>query len=342
MTVRIRNKTIGEGQPLMIIAEIASAHEGRFDDLLKLIDSAQKSNADAVKFQVLDADKHMTEHHRLYDLVRRLEFSKAQWKEAVAYARRNTDLLVLADAYDEGGLDIIAGLDVDMIKIHSSDLSNFSLIKNVASLKKPTLMGVGASSIKEIREGLRMFRLRNVKSFVGLLHGYQAFPTRLDELNIRQITTLRRLFRVPVGFLDHTEGDTEESLFIGLAARALGAFAVEKHIVLDRSKKGIDHESALSVDYFQKFVRWMRATETALGSEEWRALTLDEIKYRDLMKKTIVASAVIKPGERLTAAKLSLKRSSPGFSGADLKRLLGRKVKVEIKKDQTISREMMQ
>lgn len=339
-TATIRHKTVGEGMPYMVIAEIACAHEGNYGNLLKLIDLACETGADAVKFQVFNMGSHMTPHHRIFELAKKLEFTAAQWKEAVAYARSKTDAIICADVYDMGSVQTVAALNVDMVKIHSADLNNFPLIKEVARFKKPTMLGTGASTFVEIAAGLEAFRAENADSFVGLMHGYQAFPTKLEELNILQIPTIKERFDVPVGFLDHIEGDTDESLYVSLLARAVGAFAVERHIVLDRSLKGVDHESALSLPYFKKFVDWVRKSEAALGNPVPGPLTPEEIKYRELMKKMMVAARDISIGEKLNAEMIAFKRSKqPGLSGQELSSVLGKTTKVKISKDDNILQE---
>ncbi len=340
-SIHIKGRMIGDQAPMLIIAEIACAHEGRFEDLLKLIDLAGQTGADAVKLQVVDAAAHMTRHHQLYDLLLKLVLTPAQWREAADYVRKRTSLLLLADIYDEASVSTVLSLDPDMVKIHSADLSNVPLVKQVAGLNKPTLIGVGASTQEEIGQALHVFQQHYKGEFVGLMHGYQGFPTRLEELNILQIPGFRQAFDMPVGFLDHTEGDTDESLYISLAARAAGAFAVEKHIVLDRAKKGIDHESALSLDHFRTFVRWVRQTEKALGSAAPLPLTVSEKKYRDMMKKNIVAARDIKEGEILDAGMIAFKRSSPGISADQLPQVLGRKLKRSVHKDDNIVLEVL-
>jgi sialic acid synthase SpsE len=340
-TITIRNRTIGDNAPMMIIAEIACAHEGRFDDLLKLIDMSAETGADAVKFQVFDPQTHITKHHKNYPIARKLAFSPSQWLKAAQYAREKKSLLLLTDVYDEGSIDIVRSLDPDMVKIHSADLNNAPLLKKVAAFNKPTLIGIGASTVEEIKASLAVFRKNYQGEFIGLMHGYQAFPTKLDELNILQLPTFRNVFDLPVGFLDHTEGDTDESLYISLVARGVGAFSVERHIVLDRAHKGIDYESALSLAYFKKFVHWVRQTERALGNAEPQPLTEDEKKYREYMKKSIVAARDIKEGEVLDANMVAFKRSSPGLSGDQLERILGRTFKRSVNKDDNIVEEIL-
>jgi N,N'-diacetyllegionaminate synthase len=333
--ITIRNKQIGIHCPMFIIAEAACAHEGDFKKLIQLIDIAIATGADAVKFQVLNAQSHMAPSHRIYELVKTLEFSKEQWIEAIQYVRSKSDILILIDIYDEYSIDTVAALDPNMIKIHSADLNNYRLLEKAAQLNKPTLMGVGASRVDEIRDAISFYQ-KHFNGFVGLLHGYQAFPTQPEDLNINQIRTLQQYFNLPVGFLDHTEGDSDESMYMPLVARGAGAFAVEKHITIDRAEKGIDYESALSLDNFKKMVSWIRKADIGMGSPILLPLSAPEIGYRSFMKKNIVAATDLKKGDVLTEDKIALKRSGNGITAENYPDVLNKQLKTNLAKDDNI------
>ena len=232
-------------------------------------------------------------------------------------------------------------IDPDLIKIHSADLNNFILVKEAARFKKPTLIGVGASSLDEISRCLNVFRNVNRSGFVSLMHGYQGFPIEISDMNMNQITMLRNLFQIPVGFLDHTEGDTDESIYMSLVARGLNAFAIEKHIVLDRSVKGIDYEAAVSMEFLRKLVQQIRIVETALGSYQPLPLSKGEKMYRDFIKKDIVASVDINEGDMIEMHKICLKRSKGGLPQECLENVLGRRATRNIQKNQNIIWEVL-
>ncbi len=333
--ISIRNKKIGDHAPMLVIAEVACAHEGDYDKLIRLIDIAIETGADAVKFQVLNAQSHMAPSHRIFELVKTLEFSKAEWEKAIGYLRKKSDILILTDIYDEASLDTVVALDPDMIKIHSADLNNYRLLEKAAQLNKPTLIGAGASSLDEIRDAL-LFYGKHFTGFIGLLHGYQAFPTQPEDLHISQIGTLREYFQIPVGFLDHTEGDSDESMYMPLVARGAGAFAVEKHITIDRADKGIDYESALSLPNFKKMVDWIRKADTGMGSPVLLPLSDSEIGYRKFMKKNLVAATDLKKGDVLSADRIALKRSGSGITADHYANVLNKKINADIPKDGNI------
>tara|TARA_B110000483_G_scaffold237717_1_gene313018 strand:- start:17467 stop:18498 length:1032 start_codon:yes stop_codon:yes gene_type:complete len=333
----IGSRKIGIGQPMMIIAEIASAHEGRLDDMFKLIDFANETGADAVKFQVLNLESHMTKKHEIFDLVGTLEFSCDEWLSIMKYAREKTDMIIMTDVYDLVSVQTVKEMNPDLVKIHSADLNNKGLVEAVALLNKPTMIGFGASTVEEIRKSIQFFRQKNKTSFLSLMHGYQGFPTKIEDMNISQLKSYADLFSLPMGFLDHTEGDTEESLYLAIAARAIGAFAVEKHIVLNRADKGIDYQSALSMDYFKRFIKQIRKTELALGNNKPTPISEGEQRYRDFMKKSIVAKTLIRKGEVLSFENLALKRTSGALPQEMYDMLIGKEAKFDIEKNENIT-----
>jgi N,N'-diacetyllegionaminate synthase len=323
--------------PMKIIVEIASAHEGSYNNMLKLIDLSIKTGADALKFQILNQESHITSSHKIYDLVGQLEFSSDQWLNIMSYTRSKTDMIIMTDVYDIASISTVKLMDPDMVKIHSADLNNKQLVKMVARLSKDTMIGIGASSLEEIRKAIQWFKEENAENRLTLMHGFQGFPTKLEDMNMSQIKTYKELFGLQVGFLDHTEGETEESIYLALAAKAFGAFAVEKHIVIDRQAKGLDYESALSVASFKKFIHQIRQLEIAIGNRIPQPLSVGEQKYREFMKKKIIARNNILQGEVLNDSNLTFKRSEGGLSQEYYELINGKHALEDIRKNENIT-----
>ena len=336
-SLTIGKREIGDGLPMLLIAEVASAHEGSFDNLLVLIDIASRAGAESIKFQVFNTASHMTPSHEIFELAKKLELSSAEWMKAIKYTRDNTDMIVLADIYDEASVSVVDAMDVDIVKIHSADLGNYPLIRNVAKLGKPTLFGIGASEHDEIQLALDEFLAVDPHQFIGLLYGYQGFPTNIEEMHIRRLATLRDRYQLPVGYLDHVEGGTSESLYIPLLAQALGAFAIEKHLTIDREDKGTDYESALTEAPLKELVEMIKLSELALGKSPHLPLSEAEIRYRRFMKKTIVAGQNLEAGDELSEGAITLKRSSPGIGAEEYYDVIGRKVVSSVKQDESIT-----
>ena len=180
---------------------------------------------------------------------------------------------------------------------------------------------------------------------VGLLHGFQTFPTPVEEIRFRELMAWKDRYRVPVGFLDHTDGGSAFALVAPALAAAHGANLVEKHFTLDRSEKGYDYQSSLSPEDFYRMVELLRQAERASGegaageSEEAR-------RYHRTMGRNIVAGQLIKRGEVLTAEMLAFKRTDvrhpAGFAPREAHRVIGRRAARAVQADETIREEMLE
>lgn len=334
-TVAIGTKKIGLGQPTFFIAEVASAHEGNLEVAKKMIEVAVGAQADAVKFQLFKKEAYMVPAHHIYPLAERIEFTVEQWKELRDYAR-GQGIIFIADAFDLPSVELAAELDVEALKIHSSDLTNPELIERVARAGKPVFLGVGATTMEEITAAVNV--IRKYHNNIVIMHGYQAFPTKLSEIHFKRVKTLRTTYHLPIGILDHTEGETFMSKIIPLLTPFVGAHVIEKHFTLDRSQKGIDYESSVNPETLKSIVENLRLIETTLGTEiSPPQFSPDEQGYRDLMKKTIVAEKEISLGTIITPNLISYKRAGPGLRPVDAHLLLGKKAKAHIQQHQTIT-----
>lgn len=328
--VIIGEKIIGSGHPTFFIAEVASAHEGDFTIAKKMIDAAVDAKADAVKFQLFKKEAYMVPNHHIYPLAEKIEFAAKQWKELREYARQNK-ILFIADAFDAPSCDLAASLDVDALKIHSSDLTNPELIELVARKRKPVFIGVGATTMDEITLALNI--IQKYHNHIIIMHGYQAFPTKLNEINFNFVKTLQAAYHLPVGILDHTEGETFMSKVIPLLTPFVGAQVIEKHFVLDRSLQGIDYESSVNPETLKSIVENLHLIETTLGKGLPSAkFSPDEQGYRDLMKKTIVAEQNISAGTKITGDLIAFKRAGPGLRPLDAHLIIGKVAQVQIQK----------
>src|SRR5688500_2354905 len=180
---------------------------------------------------------------------------------------------------------------------------------------------------------------------VGLLHGFQTFPTPVEEIRCREIGAWKELYSVPVGFLDHTDGGSAFALVAPSLAAAHGANLVEKHFTLDRSEKGYDYQSSLSPEDFYRMVELLRQAERASGdggAPDGEAAA----RYHRLMARHIVAGRLIPRGEVLTAEMLAFKRTDvrfeAGFAPRESHRLIGRRATRPIQADETIREEMLE
>lgn len=305
--IKINNKKIGHGNTTYIIAEMACAHDGDAVKAKKLINAAVEANADAVQLQFFSPDNLVTPDHEVYELLHQINFTKEVWQEIYEYARQS-DIHVFACTYDSPSAKLAVDLGVDGIKLNSSDLSNPDLLQIVAESGIPFTLGTGASTIEEIAQAVDTAMIHGGEKII-IMHGVQNFPTAIEHANINKIKMLRALFPFPVGYQDHTDAADPFSRVVDLLAIGAGACVIEKHITLDRSKKGTDYQAALEPAEFKDFVRQIRGAETAMGSKTIRPLSDSDRKYRGFQKKSIVAIRDLEKGKIISRQDIAFMRS---------------------------------
>ncbi|MDQ0649386.1 N-acetylneuraminate synthase [Microbacterium natoriense] len=268
MTVSIGSHVIGGGHPAYAIAEIGLNHNGDVEIAKKLIDVAARAGADAVKFQKRTPEISTPEHMRdvpretpwgtmsYLDYRRRVEFGRDEYIEIGDYATM-LGLDWFASPWDVPSVDFLEDLNVVAHKVASASLTDTELLVRLRETGKPIILSTGMSTIEQIDRALEALGTDRVV----LMHATSTYPLEPEEANLRVISTLRdRYAGIPVGYSGHERG-----LQISLAAVALGAVAVERHITLDRTMWGSDHAASLEPAGLEHLVRDIRVIEKALG-----------------------------------------------------------------------------
>lgn len=268
MTVTIGNHVLGGGHPVYVIAEIGLNHNGDVDLAKRLIDVAADAGANAVKFQKRTPEIATPAHMR--DTLRetpwgtmtyleyryRVEFDRDQYIEIGDHAMmRGLDWF--ASPWDVPSVDFLEDLGVVAHKVASASLTDVELLEALRATGKPIILSTGMSTIEQIDRALEVLGTDRTV----LMHATSTYPMEPEEANIKMIASLRdRYAGIPVGYSGHERG-----LQISLAAVALGAVAVERHITLDRTMWGSDHAASLEPTGLEHLVRDIRVIETALG-----------------------------------------------------------------------------
>ncbi|MBZ0156312.1 MAG: N-acetylneuraminate synthase family protein [Alphaproteobacteria bacterium] len=328
--VKIGDRTVGEGHPLLLIAEAANAHEGDFEKALQLVHAAADAGADAVKFQRFRAERLVTKGDPKLAHFKALEFDDTRWKGLIT-AARDRGLLFLADLFYEEAVEEMLSLGIDAVKIHSTDIANPRMLQALKGKGLPVLLSTGGSTPEEIGRALALLS----PAEAVLMHGFQGFPTGIDDLHLRRMTTLKERYRLPVGLQDHVAGDSPLCPLIPFIAMGMGAAVVEKHITLDRSKKGIDYYSSLNPGEFRDMVSRIREAERAMGSNSM-SMGENERTYRKRMKKFIVASKDLEKGKPVPPAALDFKRVGEGITPALADRISGRVLRRSVAADEPL------
>jgi len=310
-----------------IIAEMACSHEGDIGLAKNIIDGAYNARADAVQLQVWSLDNMMSPKRKEFELLQRLEFSKEQWRELVGYTRtKYPKMAIYVCAYEHSTIEFIDSLAIDGFKLNSSDLSNPLVLEKVALTGKPVNLSVGASSIGEIRFAVGKIQSRS-NSDITLMYGHQSFPTKPENVHMSHMAKLKNLFELPIGYQDHCDANKDSAFWLPAASLGMGVSILEKHITHDRSMLGIDHESALDPDEFVKFVEMVRCIDRAKGESSPRPFTLEEIKYREFQKKSIVVTDEMKSGATLTHNDIAFMRAETlGLAPNKIDYVLGKQI----------------
>jgi len=281
--VKIGNSLIGEGQPCFIVAEIGINHNGDLGLAKKLIDSAVAAGCNAVKFQkrtvdvVYTADELARPRESPFgktngDLKRGLEFGLDEYQEIHHYCREKK-ILWFVSCWDEGSIDFIdQHFDPPCYKIASASLTDDGLLEYTRAKGRPIILSTGMSTLKEIDHAIEVLG----KEDLIVLHCTGTYPAYYEELNLRVLPFLGERYVVPVGYSGHETG-----LPSSVAAVALGACVVERHITLDRSMWGSDHAASLEPNGITRLVRDIRLVETAMGDGAKKVLPREE----EVMKK---------------------------------------------------------
>jgi N,N'-diacetyllegionaminate synthase len=305
-----------------------------------MLEAAFKMGADGIKFQLFRSEQLVVRRHPGRKDFDTIELATTEWRKLLKAARAS-GLTLLVEAFDRASLELAAEEGADGFKVHSTDMENPEFIRTVAETGKPVLFATGGVPEEAVREALEIVG----SAPVILLHGFQTFPTPVEEIRFRDLATWKERYRVPVGFLDHTDGGSAFALVAPALAAAWGANLVEKHFTLDRSEKGYDYQSSLSPEDFYRMVELLRQAERAAGDVQ-ASESEGARRYHRTMARSIVAGALIKRGDVFTREMLAYKRTDvrfePGFPPREADRVIGRRATRPIQADETIREDMLE
>ena len=333
-----KNKTI-------IIAEVGVNHNGNIKIAKKLVDVAKISGADYVKFQTFKTEnlvcknaktvKYQTQYVKRkqtqFNLLKKLEFSQTNHKKIIQYCKRK-NISYISSPFDLESLNLLYRLKVFHIKIASGEINNYILLKNVAKRASKIFISSGMSTLSEVSEAIKILVKNGAKKkYITVLHCHTDYPTKLNDVNLYAMKNMKKKFNIDVGYSDHTLGNET-----AIAAVALGAKVIEKHVTLNKNMRGPDHRASMEPKDFYNYVKLIRNTEVLLGSY-LKKPTESELRNKILVRKSIVAKKDIKKGEIFSEFNTTCKRPEGGISPIYWNRVIGKKSKREFKVDDFIS-----
>jgi len=322
---------------VFVIAEAGVNHNGDLALALQLCDAAKNAGADAVKFQTFRAEDlvvrgaptaqyqaRQTGDNDQFLMLERLELSEAQHQQIKTHCD-SIGIEFFSTPFSVNAVEMLVQLGVRRLKLSSGELTHRALVEHAAATQLPLLMSTGMGTMEEIREAVGWVRsARGSVHDVVVLHCTSAYPAPDDTLNLRAILSMARDLELAVGYSDHSLG-----IEAPLAAVALGASVIEKHLTLDRQLPGPDHAASLEPDEFARMVQGIRRVGAMLGNGI-KAPLPEELDTARVARRSVVAAMNIAAGEVITVDKLACRRPATGIAPRDLQKLVGQKACVAI------------
>lgn len=335
------NRKVGPGESCYIVAEIGANHNRSLSLAKELIDAAAEANADAVKFQIYNADtlyskktpRHSGYSKDLHTLIKEIETPR-DWLPSLSEYCRSKGIVFFATPFDQ---EAVTELDAvsELFKIASFEIVDLNLIQTIASKKKPMVISTGLANMEEIEDAYLACRKEGNEQ-ICFLQCASLYPAPPSIMNLNSMETLRRAFGVPVGLSDHTRG-----IHISVAAVAMGANLIEKHFTLDRNMEGPDHPFAIEPNELSEMIRQIRDVESALGDGRKLGPAPEEKEFYEKARRSVHAACDIPRGTIITGEMLCNKRPGYGIRPKFYPLIPGRVAKQDISADQWISWEMI-
>lgn len=332
--MRLGQREIGRRHPPFVIAELSGNHDGSLERALALVEAAAAAGADAVKLQTYTADT-MTldlaspdftvgepgspwEGRTLHELYAQAA-TPWEWHAPIFERCARLGLVGFSSPFDDGALAFLETLGVPCHKVASFEVTHLPLLATIGATRKPVIMSSGMASREELAAAVETLRAAGTTEIV-ILKCTSAYPARPEHAHLATLGALREAFDVEVGLSDHTLG-----LAVPLAAVALGACVIEKHLTLSRAEGGVDASFSLEPAELALLVREARAAHAALGTPRFGPSEGDRasLKYR----RSIWVARDIAAGETLDARNLAVLRPCVGLPPSAWTRVLGRRAR---------------
>jgi N-acetylneuraminate synthase len=345
--MKIGRRSIGPEHPVYVVAELSANHNQNLDRALQIVRAAKDAGADAIKLQTYTPDTITMASDRedfrvaggtiwdgrnLHDLYAEA-YTPWEWQPKLKKAAEDLGMDCFSSAFDSTAVDFLEEMGVPAHKIASFELIDIPLIQKMARTGKPLIMSTGMATVEEIEEALQAARAAGASQIV-LLKCTSAYPAPAEDMNLRTIPEMARRFGVPVGLSDHTMG-----IAAPVAAVALGACIIEKHLTLSRATPGPDSAFSLEPQEFKAMVDAVKTAEKALGKVHF-GLSVKEEASR-VFRRSLFVVEDVKQGEAFTVANVRSIRPGHGLHPRHLTEVLGKSASREIKRGTPLSWEFI-
>lgn len=307
---------------VFIIAEAGVNHNGSIKLAKELIAVAAKSGADAIKFQTFKTENLVSKNAEKADyqkittdsiesqftMIKNLELDINAHKELISYCEEK-GIIFLSSPFDHDSINVLNNLGLKTFKIPSGEINNLPYLRHIGSLGREVILSTGMSTLKEVEDALNiLIDSGTKKENITILHANTMYPTPMKDVNLNAMLTIQKELDIAVGYSDHTLG-----IEVDIAAVAMGASIIEKHLTLDKSMNGPDHKASLEPKELKLMVVAIRNIEIALGSSKKKP-SPSEIVNINIARKSIVAIHDVKKGELLTDKNIAIKRPGNGIN----------------------------
>lgn len=344
-TVTIADRIVGDDMPCFIVGEIGANHNQQFDIARQLIDVAVETGADAVKFQSFIVEQWLSKDFIEFPTMNGVEDLHAELKRAELpyemFARiheycNQKNIICFSTPSNIVDVDKLYELNVPAFKFGSVQITDLPTIAHASRFGLPVILSGGAANMSEILSAVETV-LETGNDQLVVLHCTSVYPCQdYSLLNLNVLRSFQAMFDFPVGYSDHTI----DPIIAPVAAVAMGAKIIEKHITLDRSMKGPDHSFALEPDELNCMVDAIRKTEQSIGSAN-RQMLPEEVEVARLGRRSLVAKRDIKTGDHISAEDLAIKRPGTGIEPRCLNLVIGRTARRDISADHVLTWDMV-
>ena len=331
-------------QRTLIIAEAGVNHNGDLDLARQLIEAAAAAGADLVKFQTFNANRLVMRgakkadyqnrttdcNESQHEMLRRLELSPEMHHELIVHCAKS-HIGFFSTGFDNESIDLLLSLGQDHFKIPSGEITNLPYLRHVGCLGKAVILSTGMATLADIEAAIAVLEQAGTpRTNITVLHCNTEYPTPMAEVNLRAMQSIQAAFGVAVGYSDHTAG-----IEVAIAAVAMGALVIEKHLTLDHHLPGPDHKASLEPGEFKAMVTAIRNIELALG-DGIKRLTPSELKNKPIARKSLVSNRSIKAGELFSVENITAKRPGTGISPMRWDEVIGRRAARDYSADELI------
>jgi len=321
---------------MLIIAEIAQAHDGSLGILHSYIDALAEAGVDAVKFQTHIAEAESSEHEPFrvnfsyedktrYDYWERMGFSLEQWKEVKSHCDK-VGVEFISSPFSQAAVNLLEEVGVKRYKIGSGEVNNLLMLEKIARTGKEVILSSGMSSFTELSESVAFLQKRNIKT--SLLQCTTAYPTQPKEWGLNVMDELRERFSLTTGFSDHS-GD----VYACLAAAARGAEILEFHAVFDKRMFGPDAPASMDIDEIAFMVKGVRQICESLDAKIDKNDNSKFDTLKGIFEKSLALNKALKEGDVITFDDLEAKKPKGyGIDASQYENVIGKKVNKDMKK----------